>query len=264
MKAVTDFAKAYREGRRISVVTCYEAWSARLLADTAIDAILVGDSGSMISHGHPSTVYADLDQMVGMTAATRRGLGPERFLIADLPFPLHRQGPARAVEAADALLKAGANAVKLEGVRGHEDTIAHLVGSGVPVMGHLGLTPQSVNLIGGYKVQGREAAAAEQLLADARRLQDLGCFSLVLELIPAALAQQVTEALAIPTIGIGSGVHCSGQVLVLHDLLGLNPGFRPKFLRTYLNGAELIQQALNAYAQDVQAGAYPSEEESFR
>jgi 3-methyl-2-oxobutanoate hydroxymethyltransferase len=263
MRRVTDFARWRAEGLPITMLTCYDACSARLLARTSVDAVLVGDSVAMVVHGHDSTLHATVGMIATHTAAVRRGLGPERLLVADVPFPAHRLGIAGAMRAVDRLLKAGAQAVKIEGARGHLDTIAHIVGSGVPVMGHLGLTPQSVHQFGGYKVQARDAAAAGQLLEDARALQAAGCFAIVLECIPAPLAAQVTAELAIPTIGIGSGVDCSGQILVLQDMLGLQTDFHPRFVRAYEAGAERWQGALEHYCEDVRGRRFPAAEESF-
>jgi 3-methyl-2-oxobutanoate hydroxymethyltransferase len=262
MKRVTDFARFRAEGNPISMVTCYDAWSARILAETPVDAVLVGDSVAMVMHGYPDTVHATTEMMASHTAAVRRGLG-EQFLITDVPFPEHRKGITAAMECVDCLMKAGANAVKIEAAQGHLDVISHIVGSGVPVMGHLGLTPQSVHAMGGYRVQGREEAAAKQIELDALALQEAGVFSIVLECVPAELADRITKALTIPTIGIGSGNRCSGQILVLQDVLGMNLGFRPTFLRTYAEGAESIKEALTRYDADVKAGNYPSEKESF-
>lgn len=262
MKRVTDFARFRAEGNPISMVTCYDAWSARIIAESPVDAVLVGDSVAMVMHGHPDTVHATTEMMATHTAAVRRGLG-EKFLVTDIPFPEHRKGIPAAMECVDRIMKAGASAVKIEGAEGHLDVISHIVGSGVPVMGHLGLTPQSVHQFGGYRVQGREEAAARQIELDALALQEAGVFSIVLECVPAELAGRITEKLTIPTIGIGSGVQCSGQILVLQDVLGMNLGFRPKFLRTYLDGAASIAAALGRYDADVKACAYPSMEESF-
>lgn len=263
MKEVTDFSKFCSEGQPISMVTCYDSWSARLIADSPIDAVLVGDSVAMVMHGFPSTVHATTDMMALHTAAVRRGIG-ERFVVADMPFPEHRKGIPAAMEAVDQLMKAGANAIKIEGAQGHLEVIHHVVESGVPVMGHLGLTPQSVNQLGGYRVQGKEEAGARQLEQDARALQEAGVFALVLECIPSGLAKRVTDSLTIPTIGIGSGPHCSGQILVLQDMLGMNPGFKPKFLRHFAEGRETIQSALVCYDEAVKGGHYPSASESFR
>lgn len=263
MRVAGDFSKWRAAGRAISVVTCYDAWSARLIADSSVDAVLVGDSVAMVVHGYPSTVHADTAMMALHTAAVRRGLGEDRFIVSDIPFPEHRKGIGAAMASVDALLKAGANAVKIEGARGHLDVIAHIVESGVPVMGHLGLTPQSVHQLGGYRVQGRDEATANAIVADALALQQAGVFALVLECVPAALAQRVTAQLRIATIGIGSGVHCSGQVLVLQDMLGMQKDFQPKFLRTYTSGAQWVTDALNHYDADVKAARFPSEQESF-
>jgi 3-methyl-2-oxobutanoate hydroxymethyltransferase len=262
MKRVTEFARFRAEGNPISMVTCYDAWSARLIADSPVDAVLIGDSVAMVMHGYPDTVHATTDMMATHTAAVRRGIG-EKFVVADMPFPEHRKGIPAAMECVDRLMKAGANAVKLEGAQGHLDVVSHIVQSGVPVMGHLGLTPQSVHQMGGYRVQGREEAAARQMELDAIALQEAGAFSIVLECVPAELARRITDTLTIPTIGIGSGVHCSGQILVLQDMLGMNLGFRPKFLRTFAEGGESIQDALTRYDADVKKSLYPSEKESF-
>lgn len=262
MKRITDFARFRAESNPISMVTCYDAWSARIIAESPIDAVLVGDSLAMVVHGYPDTVHATTEMMATHTAAVRRGIG-DTFVVADIPFPEHRKGILAAMECVDQLMKAGANAVKLEGAQGHLDVVAHIVESGVPVMGHLGLTPQSVHQMGGYRVQGKEEAAARQIELDALALQEAGVFAIVLECVPAELAARITESLTIPTIGIGSGPQCSGQILVLQDVLGLNLGFKPKFLRTYAEGAEVIKDALGRYDSDVKQMAFPSEKESF-
>ncbi len=262
MKRVTDFARFRAEGNPISMVTCYDAWSAKLIADSPIDAVLIGDSVAMVMHGHPDTVHATTEMMASHTAAVRRGIG-DKFIVTDIPFPEHRKGIQAGMECVDSLMKAGANAVKLEGAQGHLDVVSHIVQSGVPVMGHLGLTPQSVHQMGGYRVQGREEAAAHHMELDAIALQEAGAFSIVLECVPSELAKRITDALTIPTIGIGSGVNCSGQILVLQDMLGMSLGFRPKFLRTYAEGAGSIQEAFVQYDSDVKQGLYPAEKESF-
>ncbi|HEX2860256.1 MAG TPA: 3-methyl-2-oxobutanoate hydroxymethyltransferase [Lacunisphaera sp.] len=257
MKSILDFTRARQEGRPIVMVTAYDAAMARLVAASETDAILVGDSAAMVVHGLPSTVHATLEMMVLHTAAVRRG-APEHVVVADMPFMSFRRGLAEAGRVAGALMQAGATAVKLEGVAGHEDVVAHLVGSGIPVMGHLGLTPQSVHQLGGYRLQGRSEGEAARLRADARRLEELGAFSLVLECVPAALAEEITRQLGIATIGIGAGGGTSGQVLVLNDLLGLDRGFRPRFARRYLDGHETIIAALNDYARDVRGARFPA------
>lgn len=260
MKGVLDFARAKRESSPIAMVTSYEAWSARLAAAAGIDCLLVGDSVAMVVHGLPDTLQATLEMMIAHTAAVRRG-APELFVVADMPFLSYRRGTTAAIEAAGALMRAGANAVKLEGLAGHEDVVAHLVGSGIPVMGHLGLTPQSVHQLGGYRVQGRSAEAAQRILAEARRLEELGAFSLVLECVPEQLATEISAVLTIPTIGIGSGGRTNGQVLVLQDLLGLQADFHPRFARRYVEGHALVREALAHYVADVRAARFPAREE---
>jgi 3-methyl-2-oxobutanoate hydroxymethyltransferase len=257
-----DFQKMKDEGRKISMVTCYDYSSARAVAASSVDCILVGDSLAMTMHEHPTTLSATTSMMALHTAAVARG-APAKFIVADLPFLSYRKGLKEAMDSVQELMSAGAHAVKLEGVRGHEHIVRHIVDSGVPVMGHLGLTPQSVNLLGGMKVQARNEAAVELLAAEARELQEAGCFSLVLECVPSGAARKVTNLLRIPTIGIGAGPSVSGQVLVYQDVLGLNPGFKPKFLRTYANAFEVIQTAFNAYDSDVKSGMFPSESESY-
>jgi 3-methyl-2-oxobutanoate hydroxymethyltransferase len=260
---IHDFQKMKDEGRKISMITCYDYSSARAVADSNIDCILVGDSLAMTMHGYPTTLSATTAMMALHTAAVAKG-APAKFIIGDLPFLSYRKGLKAAMDAVHELMSAGANAVKLEGVRGHAEIVRHIVDSGVPVMGHLGLTPQSVHGLGGMKVQARTNAAVKVLAAEARELEDAGCFAIVLECVPAQGARKVTELLKVPTIGIGAGAHVSGQVLVYQDMLGLNPGFKPKFLRVYADTFEAIRTALNAYDSDVKSGAFPSESESYR
>lgn len=262
MKSILEFSAARAASRPIVMTTAYDALQARLAARAGIDAVLVGDSVAMVVHGFPSTVHATLEMMCAHTAAVRRG-APDLVVVADLPFLAHRRGRDAAIAAAGALVQAGATAVKLEGVAGHEDVIAHLVGSGIPVMGHLGLTPQSIHQLGGYRVQGRSVDEADAIRADARRAAELGAFALVLECVPSALAAAITEELPVPTIGIGAGADTAGQVLVITDLLGLDPDFRPKFVRRYLDGAHLVQEALKTYAADVRAVGFPAREETL-
>lgn len=262
MKSIKDFSLARKEARAIVMATAYDTLMARVIAASEVDAILVGDSVAMVVHGHPSTVHATLEMMCLHTAAARRG-APELLIVADLPFLSSRRGVQVAVEAAGALLQAGASAVKLEGIQGHEDVVAHLVGSGIPVMGHVGLTPQAIHHFGGYRVQGRTADEASRLREEAASLQAHGAFSVVLECVPSGLAQEITAALTIPTIGIGAGAGTSGQVLVLTDLLGLDPTFRPRFARRYFDGHQASLNAFNAFAADVRAHRFPSAEEAF-
>jgi 3-methyl-2-oxobutanoate hydroxymethyltransferase len=259
---VRDFATKKQHGVPISMVTCYDAWSAALIADTDIDCVLVGDSLAMVVYGHETTLPADMDTMAAHTAAVRRG-APDKFLIGDMPFLSYRRSLESAVDNAGKLMRAGAQAVKLEGAEGNIDLIRHLVESGVPVMGHLGLTPQSVHRLGGFRVQARDGEAADRLVEHARELEQAGCFALVLEAVPASVAAAVTQALEIPTIGIGAGSKVDGQVLVLQDLLGVNTAFRPKFVRTWMDGSTLIRNALQSYHRDVVERTFPNGEESY-
>ena len=260
---VLTFGEMKAAGRKISITTCYDYWSARILKETAIDAIIVGDSAAMVMHGHSSTLPATTDLMAQHTAAVVRG-APDKFVIVDMPFLSYRKGLKPAMDCVETLMHAGANAVKLEGIEGHQDIVEHIVESGVAVMGHLGLTPQSVNQLGGFKVQGIGEKAVARLLQHAKSLQDAGCFSMVLECVPVATAKRITEAVAIPTIGIGAGPHCDGQVLVLHDLAGFNRDFRPRFVKAFEDGFDLVQRAVDSFDRDVKNGTFPTDAESYQ
>ena len=244
------------------MATAYDTWSARLLADTAVDALLVGDSVMMVVHGESDTLGATPEIMAMHTRATARGAGG-KLVVADMPFLAARRGRDYALDCAAQLVRAGAHAVKVEGIRGHADVISHLVESGIPVMGHLGLTPQSVRTLGGFTVQAKTEGEAEALLVDAQACVAAGAFALVLECIPSPLAKKVTAAIPIPTIGIGAGRHCDGQILVLQDLLGLNPTFKPRFVRRFAHGAKTVVDGVNAYAKAVRAGTFPRKGEGF-
>ena len=257
-----DFFLAKTQHRRLSMVTCYDYTFARLLAQTAVDAILVGDSAGMVIHGHPTTLSMTVNLMRIHTESVARG-APEKFIVADMPFLSFRKGLDAAMDAAAVLMSAGAHALKLEGVCGHEDVIARMVQSGIPVMGHLGMQPQSVHAYGGFHVRGKNENTAHEIVQQAKALEDLGVFSIVLECIPAELAREVTASLQIPTIGIGAGAECDGQILVLQDLLGMNTDFHPKFARTFLNGADNILGALAGFDKEVKAGTFPSPQESY-
>ena len=259
---VPDFPKRKAAGTPLSMLTCYDYAFARLLNQTELDVILVGDSVAMIVHGHPSTLHADVDMMALHTAAVRRG-APDKFIVADMPFLSVRRGLEPAMDAVARLMRAGANAIKIEGVAGQTELLHHIVESGVPVMGHLGLTPQSVEALGGHKVQGRTEGAAAVLLESARQVATAGCFSLVLECVPAPLAARITADLAIPVIGIGAGAGTDGQVLVLQDMLGCNESFRPKFLRHYAQCHSTVRDAVARFHEDVQCHAYPGAAESY-
>ena len=259
---IQDFPRKKQSGERISMVTCYDAWSAKLIAGTDVDCILVGDSLAMVVYGHETTLPVDTDTMAAHTAAVRRG-APDAFIIGDMPFLSYRRGLENAVENAGKLMRAGAQAVKLEGADGNVETVRYLVESGIPVMGHLGLTPQSVHQLGGFRVQGRNDEAAARLQRQALELQEAGCFAIVLEAMLEPVATCVSKALAVPTIGIGAGPGTDGQVLVLHDMLGFSTDFQPKFVRTWMDGAGGVQGALQAFHEEVVAGTFPSEAECY-
>jgi 3-methyl-2-oxobutanoate hydroxymethyltransferase len=227
-----------------------------------VDCILVGDSAAMTMHGLPSTLGASIEMMALHTTAVARG-APQKFIIGDLPFLSYRQGLTENMQAVKLLMQAGAHSVKLEGAAGNLELIRHIVDSGVPVMGHLGLTPQSIYALGGFKVQGKTDAAQEKIMLEAQQLQEAGCFAVVLECVPAPLAKAISEQLQIPTIGIGAGADTDGQVLVFQDLLGLNTEFKPKFVKSYINGAELFTTAINSYIHEVQQGAFPKDEHCY-
>ena len=262
MKSVLDF-KGRKGKARISMSTAYAHWEARFLAASPVDCVLVGDSVATVVDGEPTTFAATPEIMARHTAAVSRGLAGAKLLIADFPYLAARKGIAAAVECAALLMRAGAHAVKIEGIDGHEDVIRHLVQSGVPVIGHLGLTPQSVHALGGYKVQGKTEAAAADLLRQALAIETAGAFGLVLECVPADVAREITAALSIPVIGIGAGPHTDGQVLVFHDMLGLNPGFAPKFVRQFADGNKTVTGGLESFATAVTNGSFPSKKESY-
>jgi 3-methyl-2-oxobutanoate hydroxymethyltransferase len=247
----------------IAALTAYDYTLARILDAAGIDVILVGDSASNVMAGHETTLPITLDQMIYhaqcVVRAVRRAL-----VVVDLPFGSYQGNPNEALASAIRVMKeAGAHAVKLEGGKPILEAVERIVTAGIPVMGHLGLTPQSIYRFGTYKVRAEEPEEAEQLRRDAKLLEEAGCFALVLEKIPAELAREVTASLRIPTIGIGAGVHCDGQILVLHDMLGLTTDFNPRFVRRYARLAETITEAVQHYVQDVRQRAFPSPEESY-
>jgi 3-methyl-2-oxobutanoate hydroxymethyltransferase len=250
-------------GEKITMLTCYDASFARLLDDVAVDILLVGDSLGMVIQGHGTTLPVTLDEMIYHTRAVARGTRRAQ-VVGDMPFMTYQTSVEDALRAAGRLVKeGGAEAVKLEGGGQHAELVARLVACGIPVMGHVGLTPQSYHQLGGFKVQGRDQGAARRMMDDARALEQAGAYSLVLEGIPLELAAEITGQVSIPTIGIGAGPHCDGQVLVIYDLLGMNEEFKPKFVRRYENLSLRIRTAVDEYVSDVKSGRFPSEDESF-
>jgi len=252
-----------RAGTKIVMVTAYDQPSARLASEAGVDLILVGDSAGNNVLGYETTIPVTMDEAVMLTAAVARAR-PRALVIGDMPFGSFQASDADAVASAVRLVKAGADAVKLEGAGPMASRVHAIAGAGIPVMGHLGLTPQSATMLGGMKAQGRTARAATRLLADARALEAAGCFALVLESVPARIAARVTEALDIPTIGIGAGAACDGQVLVWHDLLGINEGPAPRFVKRYADLAGEIRRGIEGFAAEVRSGAYPADEHVYK
>jgi len=258
-----DFIKWKAEHRRIVCITAYDALFGRLVDEAGVDCVLVGDSLNQVIAGQPSTLSATLDQMIYHARMARRGV-ERALLVVDMPFLSYQVSVEEALRNCGRVMKeTGAQAVKLEGGVAMAPTIRALVDIGIPVMGHIGLTPQSVHALGGHRVQGRTEESAARLERDAKALEEAGCFSIVLELVPAALAERITAALSVATIGIGAGPGCDGQVLVLPDLLGLNERFAPKFLKRYAELAGEVRRAVGAFATDVRGGVFPGPDQSF-
>jgi 3-methyl-2-oxobutanoate hydroxymethyltransferase len=261
---VRDFAERKRKGEKLVVMTAYDALFGRLVDESGVDAILVGDSVGTAIMGYSSTLPVTLDQMIYHASAVRRG-AKRALIIIDMPFLSYQASIESAVlNCGRAIQESGAGAVKVEGGSPEMlDTVHALVRTGIPVVAHIGFTPQSVNTLGGARVQGREEAGAGRLVAEAKGLEEAGAFAIVLELVPAAVSARVTKGVGIPTIGIGAGVECDGQVLVLPDVLGLNDTFEPKFLKKYAEMAEEVRTAIGDWARDVRSGAYPDPDHSF-
>jgi 3-methyl-2-oxobutanoate hydroxymethyltransferase len=259
---LTTLQKMAQEGSRIAMLTCYDASFAAVLEAAGVDSMLVGDSLGNVLQGHESTLPVTLRDMVYHTQCVARG-SKRAFIVGDMPFATFQVSPQDAFHNAAELMAAGAHMVKIEGGRPMLDTIEFLTDRGIPVCGHLGLTPQSVHALGGYRVQGRGDDAGQQLLKEAKLLEQAGAGMVVLEAIPAALAAAVTEALKIPTIGIGAGVECSGQVLVLHDMLDVFPGRKAKFVKNFMRTTGTIQGAVELYVKEVKARTFPGPDHSF-
>jgi 3-methyl-2-oxobutanoate hydroxymethyltransferase len=259
---LTTLQDKYRKREPITMVTAYDYPTAKLVDEAGVDAILVGDTLAMVVLGHENTLSVTMEEMLHHARAVRRGASGA-LLVGDMPFLSYQASESEAVRNAGHFLQVGMDSVKLEGGRGFAATVRALVRAGIPVQGHIGLTPQSVNLLGGYKVQGRTADSARALLEDALALEDAGCFSLVLESVPDRVAGAITERLHIPTIGIGAGVATSGQVLVLHDLTGLFDRFTPKFAKRYAELGGALRQAVVEYCEDVRRRAFPGPEHSY-
>jgi 3-methyl-2-oxobutanoate hydroxymethyltransferase len=262
MITVNTIVSMKQKGEKIVALTAYDHVSARILDAVGVDIILVGDSAANVFAGEKTTLPITMEEMLYHTRVVARGVN-NALVIADMPFLSYQVSVERAIDNAGRFLQVGACGVKLEGGKPMIDTVKKLVDLGIPVMGHLGLTPQSVHKFGGYKLQGVGKEAAAKMLEDAEALQTAGCFSVVLEKIPRTLAKRVTEVLDIPTIGIGAGPSCDGQILVLHDMLGLYEEFSPKFVKQYARLAEQMRHAVQEYKKDVRAGKFPGPEHSF-
>ncbi len=263
-RVTTHTLRAMKErGEKVSMLTAYDYSFARIIDAAGIDVILVGDSASNVIHGHETTLPITLDQMIDHASAVVRGTG-RALVVVDLPFGYYQGDSKNALKSAIRIMKeSGAHAIKMEGGNFIADSVRRIVSTGIPVMGHLGLTPQSIYKFGTYTVRAREEAEAELLLKDAVLLEDAGIFGLVLEKIPSTLAAQVTASLNVPTIGIGAGAACDGQVLVTHDMLGINDTFSPRFLRRYADLYSIMKDACKHYIEDVKSGSFPNESESY-
>lgn len=261
-KTVSDIIKMKKEGRKISVVTSYDYTMASLCDKGGIDVLLVGDSAGMIMLGYENTIPVTMEQMCMFTEGVSRAR-KNSLLVADLPFLSYQSNISDAIKNSGRLIKAGADAVKLEGGSPLVETIKAIVGMGIPVMGHIGLQPQTTMLLDGYKVQGKTANSAKKLIEDAKALEEAGVFSIVLEMVTHEVSEIISDSVKIPTIGIGSGIGCDGQVLVVQDLLGMFDKIKPKFAKRYLNLSEDIVLAVSKYKKDLEDGAFPSEENWF-
>ncbi|HHG75434.1 MAG TPA: 3-methyl-2-oxobutanoate hydroxymethyltransferase [Persephonella sp.] len=262
MKTINDFLEAKKEGRKITMVSTYEYWSAKICEEAGIDCILVGDSVGMVIQGLETTLPVTVDQMIYHAKAVRRG-APETFVIVDMPFMSYQISPEDALKNAGKIMKeTGANAVKIEGGEEVIPIIHKLISSGIPVMGHLGLTPQSVHALGGYRVQGKTQQQQKKIINDSKALEQAGVFSIVLEAVPSDLAREITEFVDVPTIGIGAGRYTDGQVLVFHDMMGFFDR-SPKFVKRYVEGKDLFTQALRQFSQEVQEGKFPEKKHTY-
>jgi 3-methyl-2-oxobutanoate hydroxymethyltransferase len=260
---IQDIMTMKEAGEKITVLTAYDAAMSKLLESCEVDILLVGDSLGNVILGYDSTVPVTMDDMLHHASAVRRG-APSSFVVADMPFGSYQNGSYDAVANATRFLKeAGCDAVKLEGGFEVFETIEDLIRAGIPVMGHIGLTPQTASQLGGYKVQGRDAESAKKLLDEAKAIEEAGVFSMVLECVPNQLAEVITESIAVPTIGIGAGPDCDGQVLVTHDLLGMFDKFVPSFVKSYTHLAPIMKETIESYNAEVRSGEFPDDEYSF-
>jgi 3-methyl-2-oxobutanoate hydroxymethyltransferase len=260
---VRSFTKFKQRGEKIAMLTAYDYFTARILDEIGMDSVLVGDSANMVFYGSPNTLSITMDQMIYHTKAVSTAV-KRALVIADMPFLSYQPSTEHAVSNAGRFLKeGGADAVKMEGGLEMIDTVKRVIEVGIPVMGHIGLTPQSINRFGGYTVRGKSEEERKYLLESAKKMEQVGCFSVLIESVPRELAEEITHSLKVPSIGIGAGLGCDGQVLVVNDILGLFQDFKPKFVRRYAELGEKIKKACKTYLNDVKSGKFPSEEESY-
>lgn len=262
MFSLQNWKKSKNEKAKISMITCYDYSFAKILSETNIDGILIGDSSEMVMLGESDTINSSVEKLCVFTSAVRKG-APDKFIVCDIPFGLMQMDEGYFFQAIKKMMGSGANAIKIEGVNTYQERFEKLAAMGVPVMGHLGLTPQHIHQYGGFKVQGKTDASKELIFKSAKKLEEWGAFAVVLECIPNQLAKMITEEISIPTIGIGAGAEVDGQILVLQDLLGMNPSFKPKFVRQYMQGFEIIKSAVDKYVEDVKTVSFPEEKESY-
>jgi 3-methyl-2-oxobutanoate hydroxymethyltransferase len=260
---VLDFDRKKKTGEKITMLTAYDYPMARIIDSAGIDSILVGDSVGMVMLGYENTVSVTMDEMIHHAKAVRKG-AKKAFLIGDMPFMSYQASNEDAIRNAGRFVQeAGCEAVKVEGGKEITPRVKAIIAAGIPVLGHIGLTPQSINKLGGYRVQGRDADTASVLMEDAVELQKAGCFAVILECVPKELAKKVTQKLHVPTIGIGAGVHCDGQILVTHDIIGYFEKFTPKFAKKYADVGKIITEAVTAYKKETEQGEFPDDEHSF-
>lgn len=260
---ITDFKRKKQQHEKIVMLTCYDYPSAKIIAETNLDCVLIGDSVAMAVHGYDTTLMATIEMIVMHTQAVARGI-KHQLIVSDLPFLSHRLSATEVVSHVRQLMQAGAQAIKIEGGDNRTcETIDYLVSAGVPIIGHIGLTPQSIHQLGGYKIQGKETADAAKLIEQAKRLEQAGVSALVIECVPQQLAKTITDSLSIPTIGIGAGYDTDGQVLVWHDMLGLQDEFKPKFLKQYIQGKAVLLDAINNYVAEVRKLQFPTLDHAF-
>lgn len=260
---VLDFKRKKEQREKISMLTCYDYPSARIIAQSSIDCVLIGDSVAMAVYGYDNTMMASMDMMELHTSAVARGLS-KQFKITDLPFLCHRESYAKTLQHVKRLLQAGAQAIKIEGADLQVcQTIENLVTAGIPIIGHIGLTPQYIHQLGGFIVQGKQEEQAASIAQQAKNLESAGCFAIVLECVPKDLAKDITQSLTIPTIGIGAGPDTDGQVLVWHDVLGLQPSFKPRFVKHFISGEKFLLEGIDAYVKQVKDNHFPSSEYTY-